>query len=182
MRSKALSRTARVAAIALVAVAATPPHAEPGLLPSVAAPASAALPPSALSVWSGGAWHEWWRSDAAPQRWTAPHNAVADAIEWNTASAASSGARSGSRAPARHAGSARSPVRIDPRLVRLRLDTAFTARGERAAWSVRRGACQRDRGGERRPVHSERSRGAGSYWTDASFLRRAAARCLPPSW
>jgi hypothetical protein len=136
MISRALSRAARVAAIALVAVAATPPHAEPGLRPSVAVPATAALPASALSVWSGGAWREWWRSDAAPQRWSAPHNAVADAVEWNTASR---GVEWGEIRLA-GAGEARRlraiAVRIDPRLVRLRLDTAFTARGERAAWSV----------------------------------------------
>src|SRR3954469_11696650 len=133
MPSRALSRVARVAAIALVAVAAPPPHAEPGLLPT---PATTALPPSALSVWSGGAWREWWRSDAAPHRWTAPHTAVADAVEWNNAS------RGVDWGEIRLAGAGEArrlraiAVRIDPRLVRLRLDTAFTSRGERAAWSV----------------------------------------------
>ena len=49
---------------------------------------------------------------------------------------ASSGASSASPAPAKLVAFARSSVRIDPRLVRLRLDTAFTAGGERAAWTV----------------------------------------------
>ena len=132
----ALYRAARVAAIALVGVAATPPHAEPGLLPSLASRTASALPPSALSVWNGGAWREWWRSDAAPDRWTAPHNAVANAVQWNRAS------RGVEWGELRLAGSGEARrlravvVRIDPRLVRLRLDTAFTAGGSRAAWTV----------------------------------------------
>jgi exopolysaccharide biosynthesis protein len=87
-------------------------------------------------VWTGRTWQEWWRSDAAPARWKGAHEAVVDAIEWRRASAgvewgelrlAGSGEARRLRAVA---------VRIDPRLVRLRLDTAFTAGGERAAWTV----------------------------------------------
>jgi len=126
MPVRALFRTVRVAAIGLVAIAATP------FRPAV----RAALPPSALSVWTGRTWQEWWRSDAAPDRWQAPHNAVADAVQWRRASdgvewgeirLAGTGEARRLRAIA---------VRIDPRLVRLRLDTAFTAHGERANWSV----------------------------------------------
>jgi hypothetical protein len=99
-------------------------------------PSTTALPPSALSVWTGRGWREWWRSDAAPDRWAAPHNAVADAIQWK---AASHGVEWGELRLA-GAGEARRlravAVRIDPRLVRLRLDTAFTSGGERAAWTV----------------------------------------------
>lgn len=127
----ALPRLARVAVIALVAVAATPPRVSPNRLP-----ARRALPASSLAVWSGGAWREWWRSDSAPDRWSGPHNAVANAVRWQRA------AEGVDWGELRLAGSGEARrlravvVRIDPRLVRLRLDTAFTARGERAAWTV----------------------------------------------
>jgi len=121
----------RVAVIAVVVMAATP------LRPTVErAPARAGLPPSSLAVWTGKAWREWWRSDEAPDRWRGPHNAVADAVRWRTAA---DGVEWGEL---RLAGSGEARrlravvVRIDPQLVRLRLDTAFTAGGERAAWTV----------------------------------------------
>ncbi len=122
---------ARVAAIALVAIAAMAPHPSRNAVPT-----RAALPSSSLAVWTGREWRQWWRSDAAPDRWVAPHDAVAEAIEWRRASAgvewgelrlAGTGEAKRLRAVA---------VRIDPRLVTLRLDTAFTAGGERAAWSI----------------------------------------------
>src|SRR4029450_10812676 len=127
----ALARLARVAAMALVAVAATPPHTS-----SSRVSLRVALPPSSLAVWSGGSWRECWRSDAAPDRWSGLHNAVADAVRWQRAA---EGVEWGELRLA-GTGEARRlravVVRIDPRLVRLRLDTAFTARGERAAWTV----------------------------------------------
>jgi len=130
MALRAMWRVVRVAAVALVATAATP-NAGPDTPPS-----AAALPSSALSVWTGRAWREWWRSDAAPGRWAAPHAAVsravrwqraADGVEWGELRLAGVGEARRLRAVA---------VRIDPRRVRLRLDTAFAAGGERAAWSV----------------------------------------------
>ena len=127
----ALRRLGSVAAIALVAIAATPSRP-----PSAPTPRAAALPPSALSVWNGRAWREWWRSDAAPESWQAPHRAVADAVQWRRAA---EGVEWGELKLA-GVGEARRlraiAVRIDPTLVRLRLDTAFTARGERANWTV----------------------------------------------
>ena len=75
----ALYGIAGMVAMALGAVAATPARHVP-------ASTRAALPPSALSVWTGKTWREWWRSDAAPDRWLAPHNAVSDAIMWKRAS------------------------------------------------------------------------------------------------
>ena len=127
----ALARAARVAAIALVAIAATP------LRPATSRePSRVALPPSSLAVWTGKAWREWWRSDAAPDHWRAAHNAVADAVTWRRAG---EGVEWGELRLA-GTGEARRlravVVRIDPRLVRLRLDTAFTMGGERAAWTV----------------------------------------------
>jgi hypothetical protein len=131
MRFRALSRVARIAAIALVAIAATPLRPTPNHVPP-----PAALPPSSLAVWTGKAWREWWRSDAAPDRWRGPHDAVADAVTWRRAA---DGVEWGELRLA-GTGEARRlravVVRIDPRLVRLRLDTAFTTGGERAAWTV----------------------------------------------
>jgi hypothetical protein len=122
---------ARVAAIAFVALAATPPRVS-----RHEGPARVALPHSSLAVWTGRGWREWWRSDAAPDRWNGPHDAVADAVAWRRVAA---GVEWGEL---RLAGSGEARrlraivVRIDPRLVRLRLDTAFTAGGERAAWTI----------------------------------------------
>jgi hypothetical protein len=127
----ALYRATRIAAIALVAVAAMPLRPAPNRVPP-----RAALPPSSLAVWTGKAWREWWRSDAAPNRWRGPHDAVAEAVGWRRAA---EGVEWGELRLA-GTGEARRlrvvVVRVDPRLVRLRLDTAFTAGGERAAWTV----------------------------------------------
>jgi hypothetical protein len=125
-----VARVARVAVIALVAVAAAPPRMTARRPPRVA------LPTSSLAVWTGGGWREWWRSETAPDRWAGPHETVADAmtwrraadgVEWSELRLAGSGEARRLRAIV---------VRIDPKLVRLRLDTAFTPGGERAAWSV----------------------------------------------
>ena len=128
-------RAVRVAAIATIAIAATPtPNASTDRAPI--SRIARALPTSALSVWTGHAWREWWRSDAAPDRWGSPHNAVADAVQWRRAA---DGVDWGELRLA-GAGEARRlrvvVARVDPRVVRLRLDTAFTAGGERAAWAV----------------------------------------------
>ena len=123
---------ARVAAIALVAIAATPLTATSNPIPRPPSP----LPPSSMSVWANGSWREWWRSDAAPERWRGAHSTVAAAIEWRRAS---EGVEWGELRLA-GVGEARRlravVVRIDPRLVTLRLDTAFSPRGERANWSL----------------------------------------------
>ena len=127
----ALPEAIRIAAIAFVAIAATPLRPAPDRVPP-----RAALPPSSLAVWTGKAWREWWRSDDAPDWWRGPHDAVADAVRWRTAA---NGVEWGELRLA-GTGEARRlravVVRIDPRVVRLRLDTAFTAGGERAAWTV----------------------------------------------
>jgi hypothetical protein len=129
---RAVVSVGRVAVIALVAIAATPPRIGSN---TVTRPASK-LPLSAMSVWAKGSWQEWWRSDAAPARWRAANSTVADAVQWRRAS---DGVEWGE---IRLAGVGEAKrlravvVRIDPRLVKLRLDTAFTARGERANWTV----------------------------------------------
>jgi phosphodiester glycosidase len=130
----AFARAVRVAAVALVAVAATPPRPTHDTVP--ARSARSALPASSLAVWTGRSWREWWRSDAAPDRWVGPDDAVAGAVAWRRAA---DGVEWGELRLA-GAGEARRlravVVRIDPRVVRLRLDTAFTTDGERAAWTV----------------------------------------------
>lgn len=131
MRFRAAWGVARIVGIALLGVAATP--LRPGARASTP---RAALPPASLAVWSGGGWREWWRSDAAPTRWRGPAGAVANAVDWKQA------AHGVDWGELRLAGSGEARrlraviVRIDPRLVELRLDTAFTAGGARASWSV----------------------------------------------
>ena len=131
MPVRALARVARIAAIALVAIAAMPLRPTPNRVPP-----RPALPPSSLAVWTGKAWQEWWRSEAAPDRWRGPHGAVADAVTWRRAA---DGVEWGELRLA-GTGEARRlravVVRIDPRFVRLRLDTAFATGGERPDWTV----------------------------------------------
>ncbi|MHB1074139.1 MAG: phosphodiester glycosidase family protein [Gemmatimonadaceae bacterium] len=45
----------------------------------------AALPRSRLAVRAGTAWRTWWRSDAAPTRWTGAHALPAAAVRWRRA-------------------------------------------------------------------------------------------------
>lgn len=131
MAVQARARVARLTVIACVAIAATPPRIAMHHIPP-----RAALPQSSLAVWTGRAWREWWRSDSAPVRWRGPNRLVSDAIRWQRAAEgvewgelrlAGTGEARRLRAVA---------VRIDPKLVQLRLDTAFSAGGERAAWTV----------------------------------------------
>lgn len=52
-------------------------------------PARTGLPRSRLAVRPGGGageWRTWWRSDAAPSRWTGPLAPVAGAVRWRRAS------------------------------------------------------------------------------------------------
>jgi exopolysaccharide biosynthesis protein len=87
-------------------------------------------------VWTGAEWREWWRSSEAPVRWIAPDAALARALRWRPAAAGVEWA------VARLAGSGEAwrtrviVARVDPQRVRLRLDTAFTRGGRRAAWSL----------------------------------------------
>lgn len=109
-------------------------------LSAPAAPTSAAsgLPAGALAVDRDGAFHTWWRSERAPVRWTAPLPEMAGAIAWQPV------ARGIDWGSMRLAGRGEAwrirvmVVRIDPRQVRFRLDTAFRGAGLAADWSVRR--------------------------------------------
>lgn len=101
------------------------------------APASRAAGTS-LSLWRGGAWHPWWRADAAPPRWTAPDSLLARALAWRRL------APGVDWATTRLAGSAPAwrtrliVVRIDPRRVRLSLDLALAGETGRPAWTIDR--------------------------------------------
>jgi hypothetical protein len=122
-------RAAGAAAVALCAALAAP--ATP------ARPASR-LPSSALAIERDGRTYTWWRSARAPTRWTAPLPELADALAWQPVAAGIDWAS------ARLAGRGEAwrirvmVVRIDPRLVRFRLDTAFSGPAMAAAWSIAR--------------------------------------------
>lgn len=95
-----------------------------------------ALPRSALDVWTPSGWQEWWKSSAAPLQWTAADPTLAAALHWQPVTDGVSWAE------LKLAGSGEAwrtrliVARIDPRRMRLRLDTAFAAGSGRAAWSV----------------------------------------------
>jgi hypothetical protein len=96
------------------------------------------LPASTLAVWRGGTWRLWWRSGNAPSRWGGADSALLAAVSWRQV------ARGVEWGEARLAGSGEAwrvrlvVARLDPRLVRLALDTAFTRGGARAAWTIDR--------------------------------------------
>lgn len=93
------------------------------------------LPPSTLAVRRDGAWRVWWNARTAPARWTPADTtrlgtlawrSGASGIEWTEVVLAGNGEAWRTRVIA---------ARLDPRLVRLALDTSF-ARDGRAAWTV----------------------------------------------
>lgn len=107
--------------------------------PGATARGSYAVPSSALAVEQGGAWREWWRSDRAPAHWEAALPVVERAIAWRTAAA--DGVEWGELRLAGDGEAWRIRVivaRIDPRRVRVRLDTAFADGVLGAEWSIDR--------------------------------------------
>ncbi|HEY7893654.1 MAG TPA: phosphodiester glycosidase family protein [Gemmatimonadaceae bacterium] len=125
-----IGRRVAGAAIAVLCTAlaapATPPHAASG------------LPAGSLAVEHDGAFETWWRSERAPVRWAGPLPALAGAMTWHPV------ARGIEWGSMRMAGQGEAwrirvvVVRIDPRLVRIRLDTAFTGPAMAADWSIAR--------------------------------------------
>ena len=112
-----------VKAVAVACVAATALDAQPSPLPS-----------SSLRVRDASGWVTWWASDSTPTRWTdhplAARIAWSDernGIAWSELLLAGVGEGWRTRLVV---------VRIDPRRVRLELDTGFV--NERAAWRVDR--------------------------------------------
>jgi hypothetical protein len=123
------------------AVAAVPAPAVPNVAATAPAVAGAAgtLPGAVLAVRAAdGGWRDWWSSDAAPADWRRRPAALAATVRWRPASAP--GVEYGELA-LRGSGEAWRTrlvvVRLDPRRVTLRLDTAFAARG-RPAWTIER--------------------------------------------
>ena len=123
----------RVAGAATVAMCAA--LAAPASPPSARRPS---LPRSALTIDGPGTRGPWWRADRAPTRWAGPlpgvagavaWQPVADGIDWGTLRLAGTGEAWRLRVIL---------VRLDPRRVRVRLDTAFTRPGMAAAWTIAR--------------------------------------------
>ena len=95
------------------------------------------VPDSTLAVRDGSAWRVWWDARTAPTRWTPADSARlgrvtwragASGIEWTELVFAGSGEAWRTRVIV---------ARLDPRRLRLRLDTAF-ARDGRPAWTIER--------------------------------------------
>jgi len=90
-----------------------------------------------LSVLRDGVWTRWWDLSGAPRRWDGPLATVTDAISWRPTSDA--GVQWGEL---RLSGSGEAwrvrviIARIDPGLVRIRLDTAFDGSIAHAAWTT----------------------------------------------
>ena len=122
---------ARLAGLALIGLA--------GGAGAQAPPArgAAPLPASALAVRAGDGWRVWWRAAEAPARWDRGDPALLAGVRWRTASP---GVEWGALSLAGSGEAWRTRVilaRIDPRRVRLTLDTAFT-RTMYAAWTLDR--------------------------------------------
>lgn len=117
----------RVGAVALIAV-----------LGLTATGAERRLGASSLAAWRDGAWRTWWRSVAAPARWTAPDAELARALEWSPIATGVEWAslRLSCSAPAWR--QKLIVVRIDPRRVRLSLEWTLSEDGKRPAWSIDR--------------------------------------------
>lgn len=119
-----------LAAIAAATLAAAPAAAQ-------FAPDAAALPGSALAVRDAGSWVVWWNAEQAPVRWHGANAALERAVHWQP------GARGVEWAEVELSGAGEAwrtravLVRLDPRLLRLRLDTAFTP-SLTPAWSIAR--------------------------------------------
>ncbi|HET7565223.1 MAG TPA: phosphodiester glycosidase family protein [Gemmatimonadaceae bacterium] len=106
--------------------------------PNAGVHASSAIPRSALAVEQRGVRREWWRSDRAPAHWGAALPAVEEAIVWQPVA---DGVEWGELPLAGDGEAWRIRVivaRIDPRRVRVRLDTAFATGVLGAEWSIDR--------------------------------------------
>jgi uncharacterized protein YigE (DUF2233 family) len=103
-----------------------------------AAAQGAPLPPSSLAVWTGNRWQEWWHSAAAPTYWATPVTAIVNALHWQ----ASAPGVEWTDLRLRGSGEAWRirliVARLDPRLVRFRLDTASRDGGSHPAWTIER--------------------------------------------
>jgi hypothetical protein len=98
------------------------------------------LPRSGLTVREGAMWREWWNSARAPTRYDASLAVLAHRVRWRA------GAHGVEWAELELSGNGEAwrtrlvLARVDPRKVRLRLDTAFS--GGSAAWNLERAGTQ----------------------------------------
>ena len=123
------------------------------------------LPPSRLAVRDGTAWTEWWNSTAAPHRYASATPALAPRVSWKAGAAGSTWGELELSGVGEAWRTRVIVVRLDPRRVRLALDTAFVEGS--AAWSLDRVA------------GANTGRGAGVV---AAFNAGQFGRSLPWGW
>ena len=113
-------RAARLAAVLAILVAC--PSADAGT----------------LAVWDAGAWRPFWRSDRAPERWSAPDPTVARALRWQRIAEGLDwcDVRLQCEAPARRV--LLVVARLDPRVLRLSLQMDLSPGDLKPAWSIER--------------------------------------------
>lgn len=93
--------------------------------------------PTTLSILRSGEWRVWWRSDRAPERWTAADTSVTSALDWQRLGPGLEWATLRLACPAPTWRAKLIVARIDPRLVALSLETDWT-RDRRPAWTIAR--------------------------------------------
>jgi hypothetical protein len=91
-----------------------------------------------LSVWQGGAWRTFWRSDEAPERWEAADSSLARSLKWQPLAPGLEWAdvRLACAAPVWRARLI--VARLDSRRLTLSLEMDHTSQDYRPAWSLER--------------------------------------------
>lgn len=97
---------------------------------------SAPLPPSSLSVRVADGWREWWRSERAPSRYALGAHALGARLHWRDGAAGVAWGELELSGTGEAWRTRLVVARVDPRLVRLELDTAFA--WSDAAWTLDR--------------------------------------------
>jgi hypothetical protein len=105
----------------------------PGPAPALAGAGDTA----ALSVWSGGAWREWWRADREPERWEAADTTVTATAEWRALAPGLEWTEIRLACPAPLWRARLIVARLDPRVLSLSLEMDLT-RDRRPAWTIDR--------------------------------------------
>lgn len=103
---------------------------------ALAAPGGPGDPAPTLAVRTPDGWTTWWRSDAAPTRWTAPLPALADRVRWRRAAA---GLEWGELSLSGDGEAFRVRVivaRLDPRALELRLVKPADGRHYAGRWDI----------------------------------------------
>jgi len=99
---------------------------------------AAGLPASTLAVWTGQRWEPWWHSGTAPAVWHGPLPVLVNTLDWRPVARGVDWSEARLSGPGEAARIRLIVVRIDPRLVRFRLDTAYRNHGRKAGWSLER--------------------------------------------